>query len=47
MLQLPIFALGFSYQDQVAFSEFVIQVPNSNTGNGFLFLCWLLCLGAV
>lgn len=35
MLQLPVFALGFSYQGQVAFSEFVIQVPNSNTGNGF------------
>lgn len=35
MLQFPIFALGFSYQSQVAFSEFVIQVPNSNTGNGF------------
>lgn len=35
MLQLPVFALGFSYQGQVAFSEFVIHVPNSNTGNGF------------
>ena len=35
MLQLPICALGFSYQDQVAFSEFGIQVPKGNTGNGF------------
>lgn len=39
MLQLPIFALGFSYQGQVAFSEFVIQVPNATQEMDFNFFC--------